>query len=165
MLTKLNSQRFADQSPRQVYVKLLDEGEYLCSVRTMYRILDENDNVRERRNQLTHPKYQEVPGARTAGQRPHYLYTIIDIYSRYTVDWMLAHRESADLAKQLIEQIIAGGSVGNVFDAPEAKLSLSWLRPRRASFRFARRTKLTIKSIFEHPRNASQNPGGSGAGP
>ena len=53
----LNSERFADQPPREVYATLLDEGKYLCSWRTMYRILDENQEVRERRNQLRHPQY------------------------------------------------------------------------------------------------------------
>ena len=120
VLNQLNSQRFADQSPRQVYAKLLDEGQYLCSVRTMYRILESNQLVRERRNQLTHPKYQN-PELLASGPNEvwswditklkgpekwtyYYLYTIIDIYSRYTVGWMLAHRESAELAKKLIQE-------------------------------------------------------------
>ena len=122
VLNQLNSERFADQSPRQVYAKLLDENQYLCSVRTMYRILDENQNVRERRNQLSHPQYQK-PELLASGPNEvwswditklkgpekwtyYYLYTIIDIYSRCTVGWMLAHRESADLAKQLIGETI-----------------------------------------------------------
>jgi len=122
VLDQLNSERFADQSPYQVYAKLLDEGEYLCSVRTMYRILDDNQSVRERRNQLTHPTYKK-PELLASGPNEvwswditklkgpekwtyYYLYTIIDIYSRYTVGWMLAHRESADLAKKLIEETI-----------------------------------------------------------
>lgn len=53
----LNSERFADQAPREVFATLMDEGKYLCSWRTMYRILDENKEVRERRNQLRHPHY------------------------------------------------------------------------------------------------------------
>ena len=115
VLDELNSQRFADQSPRQVYSKLLDEDQYLCSVRTMYRILSANDSVRERRNQLTHPRYKK-PELLASGPNEvwswditklkgpekwtyYYLYVIIDIYSRCVVGWMLAHRESADLAK------------------------------------------------------------------
>jgi putative transposase len=122
VLEQLNSERFADQSPRQVYAKLLDEDQYLCSVRTMYRILDENQSVRERRNQLTHPKYSK-PELLASGPNEvwswditklkgpekwtyYYLYTIIDIYSRCTVGWMLAHCESADLAKKLIQETI-----------------------------------------------------------
>jgi len=53
----LNSSRFQDQPPREVYATLLDEGQYLCSWRTMYRILHENEEVRERRDQLRHPTY------------------------------------------------------------------------------------------------------------
>ena len=59
VVEQLNSERFADRSPRQVFAKLLDEGEYLCSVRTMYRILDESQSTRERRNQLQHPNYEK----------------------------------------------------------------------------------------------------------
>ena len=59
VLDTLNSERFVDQAPREVYATLLDEGDYLCSVRTMYRILEENDELRERRNQLRHPNYEK----------------------------------------------------------------------------------------------------------
>ena len=55
----LNRERFMDKAPREVYATLLDEGEYLCSVRTMYRILDENKAIRERRDQLKHPNYKK----------------------------------------------------------------------------------------------------------
>lgn len=119
VLDQLNSDRFTDQSPRQVYAKLLDEGEYLCSVRTMYRILDDNESTKERRNQLKHPSYQKPELLATAPNEVwswditklkgpetwtyYYLYVILDIYSRYVVGWMLADRESAALARQLIE--------------------------------------------------------------
>jgi putative transposase len=122
VLEKLNSQRFADQSLRLVYAKLLDEGDYLCSVRTMYRILDENQSTRERRNQLKHPNYQKPELLATGPNEVwswditklkgpekwtyYYLYVILDIYSRCVVGWMLADRESAELAKQLIETTI-----------------------------------------------------------
>lgn len=122
VIGQLNSERFVDRSPRQVYAKLLDEGDYLCSVRTMYRILEENQSTRERRNQLKHPSY-EKPELLATGPNEvwswditklkgpekwtyYYLYVILDIYSRCVVGWMLAHRESADLAKQLIETTI-----------------------------------------------------------
>lgn len=122
VVAELNSQRFVDLSPRQVYAKLLDEGTYLCSVRTMYRILGENNSLRERRDQLTHPKYSK-PELLASGPNEvwswditklkgpekwtyFYLYVILDIYSRCVVGWMLAHRESADLAKKLIQETI-----------------------------------------------------------
>jgi putative transposase len=119
VLDQLNGERFADQSPRQVYSKLLDEGSYLCSVRTMYRILEENQSTRERRNLLTHPNYKKPELLATGPNEVwswditklkgpekwtyYYLYVILDIYSRTVVGWMLAHRESSELAKQLIE--------------------------------------------------------------
>ena len=118
----LYSQRFMDQAPREVFATLLDEGEYLCSVRTMYRILDENQAVQERRDQLRHPAYQKPELLATApnqvwswditkllGPRKwtyYYLYVILDIFSRYVVGWMLAHRESADLARRLIRETL-----------------------------------------------------------
>ena len=118
----LNSERFWDQAPGEVYATLLDEGRYLCSERTMYRILAENEQVRERRDQLRHPCYQ-APELIASGPNEvwswditkllgsakwtyFYLYVILDIFSRYVVGWMLAYRESAELGKKLIEQTI-----------------------------------------------------------
>ncbi len=117
----LNSERFCDQSPRQVYATLLDEDEtYLCHWRTMYRILDEHDEVRERRLQSRHPQSSKpqlvadapnmvwswditkLPGS--AKWSYYYLYVILDIYSRYVVGWLMAERECATLAEDLIAQ-------------------------------------------------------------
>ena len=123
----LNSERFMDQAPREVYATLLDEGEYLCSVRTMYRILNENKAVRERRNQLRHPNYKK-PELLASGPNQvwsweitkllgpqkwtyYYLYVILDIYSRYVVGWMLAHCESSDLASRLIRETVENQGV------------------------------------------------------
>jgi putative transposase len=123
----LNSERFLDKSPRQVYATLLDEGEYFCSVRTMYRILDEEKAVKERRNQLKHPNYQK-PELLATGPKEvwswditkllgpqkwtcYYLYVILDIYSRYVVGWMLGHREAASLASRLIRQTVENQGV------------------------------------------------------
>jgi putative transposase len=114
----LNSERFMDQAPRQVYATLLDEGRYLCHWRTMYRILAAHDEVCERRRLRRHPTYQKPELLATAPNQvwswditylrgphkwEHYpLYTVLDIYSRYVVGWMMAEVESSDLAKQLI---------------------------------------------------------------
>lgn len=118
MLDTLDSSRFADQSPAQVYSTLLDEGTFLCSLRTMYRILNENRQVRERRNQLQHPVYSKPELLATAPNQLwswditklhgpakwtyFYLYVILDVFSRYVTGWMVALRESAELAKRLI---------------------------------------------------------------
>lgn len=114
----LNSERFMDKAPRQVYAALLDEGEYLCHWRTMYRILAVHDEVRERRRVRRHPLYKKPELLATAPNQvwswditylrgphtwEHYpLYTVLDIYSRYVVGWMIAEVESSDLARQLI---------------------------------------------------------------
>jgi putative transposase len=115
---ELNSERFSDQAPREVFATLLDEGTYLCSWRTMYRILDENKEVRERRNQLRHPNYTKPELLATKPNQLwswditkllgptkwtyYYLYNILDVFSRYSVGWMIAERESASLAEALI---------------------------------------------------------------
>ena len=115
---ELNSQRFWDSSPRQVYATLLDEGTYLCHWRTMYRILDEYTEVRERRNQLQHPAYTQPELLATGPNQLwswditklkgpakwtyYYLYVILDVFSRYVVGWMIAERETASLARELI---------------------------------------------------------------
>lgn len=120
VLMRLNSERFADASPCQVYAELLDEGEYLCSQRTMYRLLAGNHQVRERRDQLRHPIYTAPELLATRPNQVwswditklksmvpgtcYHLYVIIDIFSRLVVGWMLADREDEHLAAELIEQ-------------------------------------------------------------
>ena len=122
VLEVVNSARFCDQAPGEVYATLLDEGRYLCSERTMYRILARHQQVRERRDQIRHPRYQ-APELIASGPNEvwswditklmgpakwtyFYLYVILDIFSRYVVGWMLAYRESGELAKKLIEQTL-----------------------------------------------------------
>ena len=120
VLDVLHCERFMDKAPAEAYATLLDEGSYLCSERTMYRILSEDSEVRERRNQLKHPKYERPELVATEPAQIwswditkllgpvkwtyFYLYVILDIYSRYVVGWMVAHRESAELARRLIEE-------------------------------------------------------------
>lgn len=118
VLNTLHTEQYCDKAPRQVYAALLDEGTYLCSVRTMYRILEKHNEVRERRNQLRHPQYQKPEILATGPKQAwswditklkgpakwtyYYLYVILDIFSRYVVGWMVAHRELATLAQRLI---------------------------------------------------------------
>jgi putative transposase len=119
VLQVLNSERFQDQAVREVYATLLDEGTYLCSWRTMYRVLDERQEVRERRNQLAHPAYAKPELLATGPNRLwswditklrgpttwtyFYLYVVLDVFSRYVVGWMIAERESEELARELIQ--------------------------------------------------------------
>lgn len=122
VLDVLHSEPFADQAPAEVYAALLDRGEYLCSIRTMYRILADHQEVRERRNQLRHPNYPKPQLVATAPNQVwswditkllgpakwtyFYLYVILDIFSRYVVGWMLASRESEHLAERLIRETV-----------------------------------------------------------
>jgi len=125
VLEVLCSDEFIDRAPREVYAILLERGEYLCSVRTMYRILTEQKAVRERRPQRSHPE-NAVP--RCCARAPNQLwswditklagpartwfnlYVVLDVFSRYVVTWLIARRESSSLATRLIEHaLIAEG--------------------------------------------------------
>jgi putative transposase len=122
VLVVLHEERFQDRSPAAVQATLLDEGRYLCSIRTMYRILEQEGESRERRDQLVHPPYQKPELLATAPNQLwswditkllgpvkwtyFYLYVILDVFSRYVAGWMVAPRESAELAKRFIEETI-----------------------------------------------------------
>jgi len=123
VLDVLHSERFFDVSVAEVVATLLDEETYLCSIRTMYRILEDEGESRERRAQLHHPNHVRPELLATAPNELwswditkllgpakwtyYYLYVILDVFSRYVVGWMLAHRESAALAKRLIAETCA----------------------------------------------------------
>jgi len=122
VLAVLHEERFQDRSPAAIQATLLDEGQYLCSTRTMYRILEQEGESRERRDQLVHPPYQRPELLATAPNQLwswditkllgpakwtyFYLYVILDVFSRYVAGWMVAPREGAELAKQFIEETI-----------------------------------------------------------
>ena len=120
VLAILHDDRFVDKAPQEIYAALLDEEKYICSTRTMYRILEKEGELKERRNQLSRPHYTK-PELLAQGPNEvwswditklrgpvkwtyYYLYVILDIYSRYVTGWMVAHRELAVLAKKLIEE-------------------------------------------------------------
>ena len=123
VLDTLNSERFCDTAPAAVHATLLGEGTYVGSVRTMYRLLAANAGSRERRNQLTHPAYTKPELLAVAPNQVwswditklkgpvkwtcFHLYVILDIFSRFVVGWLLAPRESAELAEQLICETVS----------------------------------------------------------
>src|SRR4051812_42694707 len=129
VLSELCCQRFADRAPAQVYATLLDEGRYLASERTMYRVLAaEHGQVHERRAQLAHPAYR---APELLAERPnelwswditklkgpakwsyYYLYVILDVFSRYAVGWTVQHRETGPIAKALIHQAAEQQRIG-----------------------------------------------------
>ena len=123
VLALLHEPRFADQAPAEIYATLLDEGRYLCSTRTMYRLLHKHKEVRERRNQLRHPEYTKPE---LLAERPnevwswditklkgpakwtyYYLYVVLDIYSRRVVGWQIAEAETATLLEPLFHETVA----------------------------------------------------------
>jgi putative transposase len=123
VLDVLHSPRFRDASPAAVYATLLDQGTYLASERTMYRLLAAAGETRERRDQLVHPAYHKPELLATAPNQVwswditkllgpakwtyFYLYVVLDIFSRYVTGWMVAQREHAALAERLIAETVA----------------------------------------------------------
>lgn len=127
LLDTLNSERFVDTAPAAVHATLLSEGTYVGSVRTMYRMLAATGGCRERRNQLTHPAYTKPELLAIAPNQVwswditklkgpakwtcFHLYVILDIFSRFVVGWLIAPRESAELAQQLIADTVSRHNV------------------------------------------------------
>ena len=123
VLQTLHSERFGDTAPAEVVATLLDEGTYLCSERTMYRLLERNGELRERRDQLRHPAYArpELLATRPnelwswdttkllgpAKWTYYYLLVILDVSSRYVTGWCLAYQDTAKIAERLIAETIA----------------------------------------------------------
>lgn len=119
MVDLLHSKRFQDKAPQEVYATLLDEGTYICSIRTMYRVLEKHGEVKERRRQVRRPAYEKPEILATGPNQVwswditklkgpqkwnyFYLYVIMDIFSRYVPGWMVADRESSVLAERLIK--------------------------------------------------------------
>ena len=170
VLDVLHSDRFVDVAPAEVFAMLLDEGVHLCSVRSMYRYLAAEGEVRERRDQLVHPHYAKPELLATAPNQVwswdltklraaqkwtyYYLYVLLDIYSRLVVGWMLAHRESGELAARLVEESCAkqGIEPGQLIvhadrgSAPKSKSLAQML------------TDLGVDASFSRPRVSNDNP-------
>jgi putative transposase len=166
----LNSERFADQAPRQVYAALLDEGKYLCHWRTMYRVLATHKEVRERRNQLRHPTYRKPELLARAPNQVwswditklrgpvrwtyFYLYVLLDIYSRYVVGWMIAERETAALARDLVETTCSRQGI------PREQLTLHADNggPMRARSLALLLDELGVSASHSRPHTSDDNP-------
>ena len=170
VLDLLHAPRFADQAPAEIYASLLDEGVYHCSIRTMYRILDQNGEVRERREQLRHPAYQKPE---LLAERPNevwswditklmgptkwsyfYLYVILDIFSRRVVGWCVADAESATLFKPLFDDAIAKHNV------PPGQLTLHADRggPMKAKATALLLADLGVTRSHNRPHTSNDNP-------
>ena len=170
VLDLLHASRFADQAPAEVYASLLDEGVYHCSIRTMYRILDQNGEVRERRQQLRHPVYHKPE---LLAERPNevwswditklmgptkwsyfYLYVILDIFSRRVVGWCVADAESAALFRPLFDDAIEKHNV------PPGQLTLHADRggPMKAKATAFLLADLGVTRSHNRPHTSNDNP-------
>jgi putative transposase len=170
VLSVSHEPRFVDLAVPQIHARLLDEGRYLCSLRTWYRILERCGEIRERRDQLRRPVYKKPELLATAPNQVwswditklrgpitwtyFYLYVVLDIFSRYAVGWMVAARESAVLARELIEsayrqQHIAPGQVTLHADrgGPMKSKTLAQLL-----------TDLDVAASFSRPHVSDDNP-------
>lgn len=170
VLEVCHSPRFVDVAPGEIVSTLLDEGRYLASERTFYRVLAASGEVRERRNQLTHPPYAkpellatvpneiwswDITDLRGPVKWSRFkLYKILDIYSRYVVGWMVAHRESKVLAERLIAATLAKQGIGR------GELTLhadngSSMRSRPVAFLLA---DLGVTKSHSRPHTSNDNP-------
>jgi putative transposase len=170
VLDLLHAPRFADQAPAEIYASLLDEGVYHCSIRTMYRVLGQNDEIRERRKQLRHPVYlkpellAEAPNqvwswdiTKLMGPTKwsyFYLYVILDIFSRRVVGWCVADAESAVLFKPLLDNAIAKHNV------PPGQLTLHADRggPMKAKATALLLADLGVTRSHNRPHTSNDNP-------
>ena len=170
MLETLHDERFVDSSPAAVWATLLDEGAYLCSERTMYRLLEASGSSRERRDQLTHPAYAkpellatkpnetwswDISKLKGPAKWTHYhLYAILDIFSRYVVGWTVQLRESAAVAEALIAQAAEQQAI------PRDRLTLhadrgTSMRSKPVAFLLA---DLGVTKTHSRPYTSTDNP-------
>ncbi len=170
VLDVLHEPRFVDLPPAEIYAQLLDENEYLCSPRTMYRILAEDGEVHERRRQRVHPPHTKPQLSATAPNQvwtwditkllgPHkwtyfYLYVILDRFSRYVVGWLVAERESATLAQRLLTETCARqGILPNTLTLHQDRGS-----PMTAKSFAQTCADLGLTKSFSRPRVSNDNP-------
>ncbi len=170
VLEALHGKRFLDASPAAVWATLLDEGAYLCSERTMYRLLAESGEVRERRDQLTHPAYEKPELLATrpnevwswdisklkgpAKWTCYQLYVILDLFSRYVVGWTVQERESAALAEALISQAAEQQAIGREQLTVHADRGSS-MRSKPVAFLLA---DLGVTKTHSRPHTSNDNP-------
>ncbi len=170
VIDTLMSPRFVDFPPCQVYAILLDEGRYLCSIRTMYRLLASLQAVRERRDQRIHPVYArpelvaqtpndvwswDITKLKTTVKWTYfYLYVVVDIFSRYVVGWMLSTRETGALARDFVEQIALREDIC----ADQVTLHSDRGSPMRSRTLAEKLTDLGIEASFGRPQQSNDNP-------
>lgn len=170
VLSILNSDDFVDETPYEIVPKLMDQGRWLCSIRSMYRILKENEQVKERRKQRKHPVYVKptftaknpneiwswditrVKGP-YAGKN-YFLYVMIDLFSRYVVGWMVSHQESGKMAQHFIRETLRVNHV----DPNKLTIHSDRGSPMTASNTVSLLAALGLSQSFSRPRISNDNP-------
>lgn len=169
-LSALHAPEYVDKAPAEVHASLLSQGEYICSVRTMYRILAACDEVRERRNQLRHPVYAKPQLLADAPNQVYtwditklltfekfrylYLYVVVDIFSRYVVGWLIAESETAALAQRLIQETIEKQGI----EPGQVTLHSDRGSQMRALTTAQLCAKLGVEQSFNRPHTSNDNP-------
>lgn len=170
VLDTLNSDRFGDRAVPEVYATMLDEGVYLCSPRTMYRVLKRHDAVRERRAQRRHPVYRKPELLATGpnqlwswditkvkGPAPwifYHLYVMIDVYSRYVVGWVLSEYETGEQAEALIETCYQRQRIG----PHQLTVHSDRGKSMRAKGVLDLLTELKVRRSYSRPHVSDDNP-------
>ncbi len=171
VLDLLHSEEFIEDTPYQVVSKLMDRGSYHCSIRTMYRILSEAKELKERRHQRRHPQYEKpviaatepnqlwswditrLPGEQK-GQY-FYLYVMIDVFSRFVVGWMITHEENSDRAQHFIREIVRSQQID---ETKELTIHSDRGSPMTASGTIELLAVLGLAQSFSRPRISDDNP-------
>jgi putative transposase len=171
VLDLLHSEEFIEDTPYQVVSKLMDRGKWLCSVRSMYRVLADSEEVKERRNQRRHPKYEKpIIKARAPNQlwswditrlpaeikgKYYFLYAMIDVFSRYVVGWMITHEENSDRAQHFIRETLRQQDIE---DKVQLTIHSDRGSPMTASNTVELLAVLGLAQSFARPRVSDDNP-------
>jgi putative transposase len=170
VLEVLNNERFMDQAVPEIHATLLDEGVYICSSRTMYRVLGRHQQVKERRHERRHPVY-EKPELLATGKNQvwswditklkgpvpgvfYHLYVVIDIYSRYVVGWLLSDHESGEQARTLLETCYQREGVGKY----ELTVHSDRGKAMRSKTLAELLADLSVRRSFNRPHVSNDNP-------
>jgi putative transposase len=171
ILDLLHSEEFIEDTPYQVVSKLLDRGEWLCSISSMYRVLSEVQELKDRRNQRRHPKYEKPVIEATAPRqlwswditrlpaeikgKYYFLYAMIDVYSRYVVGWMITHEENSDRAQHFIRETLRQQGIE---DNVQLTIHSDRGSPMTASNTVELLAVLGLAQSFARPRVSDDNP-------
>jgi putative transposase len=170
VLDLLHSDEFIEDTPYQVVSKLLDRGKWLCSISTMYRVLQDAKEVKDRRDQRRHPKYHKPIIQATAPNqlwswditrlpcemkgKYYFLYVMIDVFSRYVVGWMITYEENSDRAQHFIRETLR---LQGIQDSNRLTIHSDRGSPMKASGTVELLAALGLAQSFARPRISDDN--------